>query len=68
MRDALIYYSDKSCCIMDVEYHGHQCILWVKRYLKDTVPQLCIDNFIDICGVVIKPGRRDLCDDGEGDY
>ncbi|XP_037286861.2 uncharacterized protein LOC119179845 isoform X1 [Rhipicephalus microplus] len=68
MRDALIYYSDKSCSIMDVEYHGHQCILWVKRNLKDTVPQVCIDNFMDICGVVIKPGRRDLCDDGEGDY
>ncbi|XP_037286862.2 uncharacterized protein LOC119179845 isoform X2 [Rhipicephalus microplus] len=45
-----------------------ECILWVKRNLKDTVPQVCIDNFMDICGVVIKPGRRDLCDDGEGDY
>ncbi|KAL1480205.1 hypothetical protein MTO96_051232 [Rhipicephalus appendiculatus] len=46
----------------------NECLLWVRRRLKDTVPQVCIDNFVDTCGVVIKPGRRDLCDDGEGDY
>nr|XP_037286779.1 uncharacterized protein LOC119179755 isoform X2 [Rhipicephalus microplus] len=47
---------------------GNECILWIRRRLKDTVPQVCKDEFVDTCGVVIAPHRRDLCDDGEGDY
>ncbi|KAL1468126.1 hypothetical protein MTO96_041675 [Rhipicephalus appendiculatus] len=68
MRETILYYFDNNCTVMNVELDGHQCILWVKPYLKDTVPQVCIDSFVDTCGVVIAPQRRDLCDDGEGDY
>ncbi|KAL1474518.1 hypothetical protein MTO96_037908 [Rhipicephalus appendiculatus] len=68
MKEAMLYYADNNCGIIEVEYSGQQCMLWVKRYLKDKVPQACIDSFVDICGVVVTPGRRDLCVDGEGDY
>ncbi|KAL1483383.1 hypothetical protein MTO96_033237 [Rhipicephalus appendiculatus] len=68
MREAMIYYVDENCGVLDVEYRGQQCMLWVRRYLKDTVPQACIDSFVDTCGVFVAPGRRDLCVDGEGDY
>ncbi|KAL1471983.1 hypothetical protein MTO96_039612 [Rhipicephalus appendiculatus] len=67
-KEAILYYTDENCSVMDIEYDGHRCILWLKPYLKDTVPQVCIDHFVDTCGVVIFPNRRDLCDDGEGDY
>ncbi|KAL1478148.1 hypothetical protein MTO96_035188, partial [Rhipicephalus appendiculatus] len=23
MRDAMIYYANNDCCVMDVEFHGH---------------------------------------------
>ncbi|KAL1445119.1 hypothetical protein MTO96_029339 [Rhipicephalus appendiculatus] len=67
-KEAILYYTDDKCCVADIEYNGHQCILWMQRSLKDTVPQVCVDQFVDTCGVVVDPHRRDLCDDGEGDY
>ncbi|KAH8037987.1 hypothetical protein HPB51_020268 [Rhipicephalus microplus] len=68
VRECKLYYADENCVVADMEYNGHQCILWIRRRLKDTVPQVCKDEFVDTCGVVIAPHRRDLCDDGEGDY
>ncbi|KAL3191478.1 hypothetical protein MRX96_059851 [Rhipicephalus microplus] len=68
VKEAILYYTDDKCCVADIEYNGHQCILWVQRSLKDTVPQVCIDQFVDTCGVVVDPHGRDLCIDGEGDY
>ncbi|XP_037523622.1 uncharacterized protein LOC119400679 [Rhipicephalus sanguineus] len=68
VKEVILYYTDDKCCIADMEYHGHQCILWIQRSLKDAVPQVCIDQFVDTCGVIVDPHRRDLCDDGEGDY
>uniref|UniRef100_A0A6M2CY27 Putative lipocalin-5 1 n=1 Tax=Rhipicephalus microplus TaxID=6941 RepID=A0A6M2CY27_RHIMP len=68
VRECKLYYADENCVVADMEYNGHQCILWIRRRLKDTVPQVCKEEFVDTCGVVIAPHRRDLCDDGEGDY
>ncbi|KAK8770465.1 hypothetical protein V5799_013070 [Amblyomma americanum] len=67
--EAVIYYTNyENCVVGDVDYHGHQCSLWVKREVKDAVPQDCIDHFVDTCGVIVPPHSRDLCSDGEGDY
>ncbi|KAL1430239.1 hypothetical protein MTO96_015303 [Rhipicephalus appendiculatus] len=67
--DGAIYYTDyKTCVIADMEYRGHQCALWATREVKDSVPQQCIDQFVDTCGVVAPAHSRDLCPDGEGDY
>ncbi|XP_037523624.1 uncharacterized protein LOC119400691 [Rhipicephalus sanguineus] len=68
VKEAILYYTDDNCSVMDIEYDGHRCILWLKPYLKDAVPQACIDHFVDTCGVVVFPNRSDLCDDGDGDY
>ncbi|KAK8767097.1 hypothetical protein V5799_006123 [Amblyomma americanum] len=67
-REGVVYYLDEQCVIMDLEYHGHQCLLWTRPELKDSVPQVCIDHFVDTCGVVPPAHSRDLCPDGEGDY
>ncbi|KAL3174745.1 hypothetical protein MRX96_001033 [Rhipicephalus microplus] len=45
-----------------------ECVLWTRRALKDSVPQPCIDQFVDTCGAVVPKHSRDLCNDGEGDY
>ncbi|XP_077485153.1 uncharacterized protein LOC144095246 [Amblyomma americanum] len=45
-----------------------KCILWTRREVKDSVPQVCIDHFVDTCGVAVPEHSRDLCIDGEGDY
>nr|XP_037280848.1 uncharacterized protein LOC119174136 [Rhipicephalus microplus] len=69
VREGRYYYTDyKTCVVLDMEYHGHQCILWTQRAVKDNVPQHCIDQFVDTCGVIAPPHSRDLCPDGEGDY
>ncbi|KAH7946973.1 hypothetical protein HPB52_006453 [Rhipicephalus sanguineus] len=68
-KDVNVYYTDyENCLVVDVEYHGHQCTLWVVRQLKDSVPKNCIDHFVDTCGVIVPAHSRDLCPDGEGDY
>uniref|UniRef100_G3MRF8 Uncharacterized protein n=1 Tax=Amblyomma maculatum TaxID=34609 RepID=G3MRF8_AMBMU len=67
-REGIFYYTDDNCVVLDVEYQGHQCLLWTRRALKDSVPQICIDHFVDTCGVSVPKHSRDLCIDGEGDY
>ncbi|XP_077490647.1 uncharacterized protein LOC144101388 [Amblyomma americanum] len=66
--EGIFYFENEDCVVMDLEYKGHQCILWTRLELKDSVPQACIDHFVDTCGVVPPPHSRDLCPDGEGDY
>ncbi|XP_077538828.1 uncharacterized protein LOC144151594 [Haemaphysalis longicornis] len=62
-------YSDyQDCVILKIHFQGDQCILWVQRELKDSVPQHCIDHFVADCGAVVPLYSRDLCYDGEGDY
>ncbi|XP_049527877.1 uncharacterized protein LOC125947359 [Dermacentor silvarum] len=69
IREGRYYYTDyETCVVLDMEYHGHQCILWTKLKVKDAVPQHCIDHFVDACGVIVPQHSRDLCPDGEGDY
>ncbi|XP_077539243.1 uncharacterized protein LOC144151939 [Haemaphysalis longicornis] len=66
---ARYYYTDyENCVITDLDFHGYTCMLWTTKTVKDNVPQLCIDQFVDTCGVVAPKHSRDLCPDGEGDY
>nr|XP_054923646.1 uncharacterized protein LOC129383301 [Dermacentor andersoni] len=58
--EGIFYYSSKDCVVMDLEYHGHQCLLWTRWQFKDSVPQHCIDHFVDTCGVVPPAHSRPL--------
>ncbi|XP_077540538.1 uncharacterized protein LOC144152883 [Haemaphysalis longicornis] len=63
------YFTDyEYCYITYLNLNGNQCILWTIREVKDNVPQHCIDQFVDTCGVIVPKYSRDLCFDGEGDY
>ncbi|XP_054931050.1 uncharacterized protein [Dermacentor andersoni] len=63
VKEGIFYYFDNNCVVMDIEYHGHQCILWTQVHLIHNVPAVCREQFVDTCGVVINPHRRDLCSD-----
>lgn len=68
-KEGRIYFTDYYyCAVVDVEYHGHLCTLWTRREVKDSVPVMCIEPFVDTCGVIVPEHSRDLCPDGEGDY
>ncbi|XP_037579022.1 uncharacterized protein LOC119461724 [Dermacentor silvarum] len=68
-REGIVYYSNyKNCVVVEAELYGQQCVLWTSTDVKDNVPQDCIDNFVDTCGVIVPKHSRDLCPDGEGDY
>ncbi|XP_054922222.1 uncharacterized protein [Dermacentor andersoni] len=68
-KEGRFYYTDyKNCVIEDLEYRGHQCVLWTRMALKDSVPQHCIDQFVDTCGAEVPEHSRALCNDNEGDY
>ncbi|XP_049517267.1 uncharacterized protein LOC119439998 isoform X4 [Dermacentor silvarum] len=63
-KEGMFYYTDyENCVIEDLEYHGHQCVLWVRKELKNSVPQICINHFADTCGVGVPKHSRDLCRD-----
>ncbi|KAL1462025.1 hypothetical protein MTO96_043265 [Rhipicephalus appendiculatus] len=63
VKEGIFYYFGQDCIVMDLEYHGHQCLLWTALDLMHSVPPECIDQFVDTCGVVADPHRRDLCPD-----
>ncbi|XP_070393983.1 uncharacterized protein [Dermacentor albipictus] len=61
-KEGMFYYTDyENCVIEDLEYHGHQCVLWVRKELKNSVPQICINHFADTCGVGVLKHGKDLC-------
>ncbi|XP_070380339.1 uncharacterized protein [Dermacentor albipictus] len=61
--EGIFYYMDDNCLVMDLEYHGHQCLLWVRKEVKDLVPQECFERFSDACGEPLREHRRELCPD-----
>ncbi|KAH7943597.1 hypothetical protein HPB52_009406 [Rhipicephalus sanguineus] len=63
VKQGVFYYFGQDCIVMDLEYHGYLCILWTALYLMHNVPPVCIDQFVDTCGVIADPHRRDLCPD-----
>ncbi|KAH6929974.1 hypothetical protein HPB50_007726 [Hyalomma asiaticum] len=64
IKKGVYYYTDyENCLVKDLEYHGHQCVLWVKKELKNAVPQICLDYYADICGAGVFEYNEDFCKD-----
>ncbi|KAH6931324.1 hypothetical protein HPB50_023525 [Hyalomma asiaticum] len=64
IKEGVYYYTDyENCLVKDLEYHGHQCVLWVKKELKNAVPQICLDYYADICGAGVFEYNEDFCKD-----
>ncbi|XP_050028183.3 uncharacterized protein [Dermacentor andersoni] len=65
---AYIIWSDyKDCAITEVPHFGDQCTLWVSKEVEDLVPLYCLEQFHDVCGVVVPLHDSDLCEDDEND-
>lgn len=66
---ATLHYTDYTTCyVIEVAYHGDQCMLFVAKEAADNVTQDCIEQYEDICGVSVSLYGRDLCPDDEEDY
>ncbi|XP_037520672.1 uncharacterized protein LOC119397314 [Rhipicephalus sanguineus] len=65
---AYIVWSDyKDCAITDVSHFSQQCTLWVSKAVEDLVPVSCLEQFHDVCGVMVPLRDSDLCLDDEND-
>ncbi|KAL1484802.1 hypothetical protein MTO96_032394 [Rhipicephalus appendiculatus] len=63
-RDGIIYYTDYQNCVvadLELEGDGHQCTLWARAEVEKNMPENCIDQFVDVCGVIVPADSRDLC-------
>lgn len=64
--EGMIYYADfKNCVVANVEYNGNQCILFLSRKFKGSIPQDCADRFSDTCGGVVPQDSSDICRDSD---
>ncbi|KAH7946626.1 hypothetical protein HPB52_002146 [Rhipicephalus sanguineus] len=65
---AHVVWSDyKDCAITEVPHFSDQCTLWVSKAVEDLVPLYCLEQFHDVCGVVVPLHDSDLCLDDEND-
>ncbi|KAL1484800.1 hypothetical protein MTO96_032392 [Rhipicephalus appendiculatus] len=62
--DKVIFTLDddyKSCVIVDIEYNGRQCQLWVAGKYKYNIPQHCLEQLEDLCDVAVEVYSPELC-------
>uniref|UniRef100_A0A023GCI2 Putative lipocalin-5 1 n=1 Tax=Amblyomma triste TaxID=251400 RepID=A0A023GCI2_AMBTT len=61
---AAFYYSDfKTCAVISMKFIGNECILLVKKGLNESLPESCIDNYEEDCGVEIPKDSKLPCID-----
>ncbi|XP_077488478.1 uncharacterized protein LOC144099208 [Amblyomma americanum] len=59
---AYFRWSDyKDCAITEVPHFTNQCTLWVSKAVENQVPAYCLEQFHDICGVMVPLHDSDLC-------
>ncbi|XP_077539523.1 uncharacterized protein LOC144152175 [Haemaphysalis longicornis] len=56
-----LYSDNKNCIVEDLDFNGHYCVLWIQEALRRSVPQHCIDKFVEFCGVQVPEHTTDLC-------
>ncbi|XP_075744750.1 uncharacterized protein LOC119167930 isoform X2 [Rhipicephalus microplus] len=61
--EGIFYYMDDTCLVMDLEYQGHLCLLWVRNEAKDNISQKCFAHFTDACGGPVRQRKKQLCPD-----
>ncbi|XP_049527773.1 uncharacterized protein LOC125947336 [Dermacentor silvarum] len=63
------YHISQGPAINEVIYYlDDECMLFVSKQAADNVPQECIEQYNDICGIAFSVYARDLCPDDEEDY
>lgn len=56
----------KTCCIVKGPYGGSdRCLLFVSKNMAENVPQPCLTNFADLCGVSVNLHSSELCPEDE---
>ncbi|XP_065295049.1 uncharacterized protein [Dermacentor albipictus] len=64
---AFYKYSDyRTCAVIITPYGGHDhCSMWVRRAWVHNVPQHCLNNYEEICGIGDNLVDRDICRDDD---
>ncbi|XP_065281432.1 uncharacterized protein [Dermacentor albipictus] len=64
--EAQYLYTDyKTCAIVTGPYEGERCLLLVSKDMAEDVPDSCLANFADMCGVSDNLYSKELCPDDE---
>ncbi|XP_065282267.1 uncharacterized protein [Dermacentor albipictus] len=61
--NAYFYYSDYENCVIFGMPHldRDECMLWVTKRVKDEVPQICTDKYIENCDMQVMAYDKDSC-------
>ncbi|XP_054922283.1 uncharacterized protein [Dermacentor andersoni] len=64
--EAQYLYTDyQTCAIVKGSYEGERCLLLVSKEMAEDVPESCLANFADTCGVASNLYSKELCPDDE---
>ncbi|XP_077488705.1 uncharacterized protein LOC144099352 [Amblyomma americanum] len=56
-------YTDYSSCgVLEQNYFGYQCTLWVSDETKDSISPECLRQYEDICGESVSLYDKNICD------
>ncbi|KAK8780850.1 hypothetical protein V5799_017808, partial [Amblyomma americanum] len=56
-------YTDYSSCgVLEQNYFGYQCTLWVSDEAKDSISPECLRQYEDICGESVSLYDKNICD------
>ncbi|XP_037285386.2 uncharacterized protein LOC119178295 isoform X1 [Rhipicephalus microplus] len=58
-----VYTDYRSCVIVNIDYQGMQCQLWVAAKYKYDISQHCLEQLEDICDVAVEAYSPELCKD-----
>ncbi|KAH6929129.1 hypothetical protein HPB50_023839 [Hyalomma asiaticum] len=57
-------YTDyKDCAILEMPHYGDQCTLWVSEAVRDSIPEVCVEQYNDICGEGAPIYDQEMCKD-----
>ncbi|XP_072144644.1 uncharacterized protein [Dermacentor andersoni] len=64
--EAQYLYTDyRTCAVVKGPYEGERCLLLVSKDMAEDVPESCLANFEDTCGVAGNLYSKELCPDDE---
>uniref|UniRef100_A0A131YRI9 Lipocalin n=1 Tax=Rhipicephalus appendiculatus TaxID=34631 RepID=A0A131YRI9_RHIAP len=58
-----LYTDYKNCAILELPYHGDQCTLWVSKAARDSIPDVCMEHYADVCGDGAPIYDKEMCKD-----
>uniref|UniRef100_A0A6M2CMJ5 Putative lipocalin-2 1 n=1 Tax=Rhipicephalus microplus TaxID=6941 RepID=A0A6M2CMJ5_RHIMP len=55
-----LYTDYMNCAILEIPYHGDQCTLWVSSAVRDSIPDVCMEQYAIVCGSGVPIYDKDM--------